>query len=482
MRGVTENLKDLSDSRELMEARPHPFGIYFIYILLVMLMLSLLWASLGEVDVVVKSRGVIRPVGGTGTLTAATGGKLITVFKHNGDQVKSGDVLFEIESSGVKKQLKSVEEALLVAEADLSRAETLKASIEEGVNHFDKAKDSEGFQLYVQYAMDKVKTTETILSLESQHISLEADIIGFGAILRAIENNQKTCTGGKTYQRWLDDYTYKMNDMMEKAVTAQEKFEQAKALFNEGALSASEYKALEQAYTASVSSADAYQNETLLSYQEKVDQSKEQLSTLKAQLMQLKPESALDSPQAYFESAKLLTLTEEIKALVLEKDQLSVNQKQLSLELEKCSIISPMDGVLAMDRLYVVGDVIDSGMKFGTVVPGVAQDLKVQLYLPNASISQVAVGDGVKLKVDALPYKEYGLLRGKITHINADASVDSTSGMSYYLVDVSLDESHLMSYKGKKEQIIPGMTLDGQVIAERKKIIILMLEKLDFWS
>jgi HlyD family secretion protein len=482
MRGITENFKDLSDSRELMEARPHPFGIYFIYILLGILVISLLWATIGEVDVVVKSRGVIRPEGGTSTLTAATSGKLITALKQNGDLVKSGDILFEIESSGVQKQLLSVEEGLRVAEEDLKRLETLKASIEDGINHFDQAKDSEGFQLYVQYAMDKVKTTETILSLESQRNSLESDIIGFGAILRAIENNQKTCAGGKTYQRWLDDYTYKMSDLMEKAVTAKDKFEQAKALFDEGALSASEYKTLEQAYTASVSGAFAYQNETLLSYQEKVDQSKEQLSTLKAQLMQLKPESALDSPQAYFESAKLLTLTEEIKALVLKKDQLSVNQKQLSLELEKCSITSPMDGVLAMDRLYVVGDVIDSGMKFGTVVPGVAQDLKVQLYLPNASISQVAVGDGVKLKVDALPYKEYGLLRGKITHINADASVDSTSGMSYYLVDVKLEANHLRSYKGKDEQVIPGMTLDGQIVAERKKIIRLMLEKLDFWS
>ena len=73
------------------------------------------------------------------------------------------------------------------------------------------------------------------------------------------------------------------------------------------------------------------------------------------------------------------------------------------------------------------------------------------------------------------------MLEGQIKHINADSSYNALTGTSYYLVEAQVDSRPLISYKGEKSTIKVGMTLEGQIITKRKKILHYLLEKIDLW-
>jgi len=74
------------------------------------------------------------------------------------------------------------------------------------------------------------------------------------------------------------------------------------------------------------------------------------------------------------------------------------------------------------------------------------------------------------------------MLNGTIKKINADAFVNDSTGLSYYLVESEVENKPLLSYKGKQSNIKVGMSLEGHVISERKRVLYIILEKLDFLS
>ncbi|PKM53954.1 MAG: secretion protein HylD, partial [Firmicutes bacterium HGW-Firmicutes-3] len=102
----------------------------------------------------------------------------------------------------------------------------------------------------------------------------------------------------------------------------------------------------------------------------------------------------------------------------------------------------------------------------------------VDIALPNSEVAGIEVGDVVKFKFSALPFKEYGEFTGTIEQISTDIKSDN-SGTSYYLVEAKLTDIEVVSYKGEKRNIKVGMACEAHVIKEQKKILYWLLEKIN---
>ena len=61
MQPIIKNIQEITDSKEMYESKPHRFLSYFIYILLISIILAGVWMYFGEIDVVSKGTGVVRP-------------------------------------------------------------------------------------------------------------------------------------------------------------------------------------------------------------------------------------------------------------------------------------------------------------------------------------------------------------------------------------------------------------------------------------
>ena len=93
-----------------------------------------LWASLGQFDVVVKSRSVIRPFANVSTIKNATPGMIKARRFSNGDRVQAGSVLWTIDTAAAEIDLSNSREQLRRLGADLEQLSLYADSLETGKN------------------------------------------------------------------------------------------------------------------------------------------------------------------------------------------------------------------------------------------------------------------------------------------------------------------------------------------------------------
>lgn len=114
MRPILLDMNDMSDSSEVYESRPHPFFIIFIYLLLVIVVVSILWAAFFKIDIVVK---------GTGTVSAREDSSIVT-NTYAGAVTKCNIVDADNRISQAQKEIND-------AKTRIAQAQTTRISMEE---------------------------------------------------------------------------------------------------------------------------------------------------------------------------------------------------------------------------------------------------------------------------------------------------------------------------------------------------------------
>ena len=88
MKPIMIDMKEMSESTEVYDSRPHPFFVIFIYLILVVLGVAFLWMSFFKIDTVVKATGMIRTEDSIQTVTNLAGGNVQDIFVIDGQEVK----------------------------------------------------------------------------------------------------------------------------------------------------------------------------------------------------------------------------------------------------------------------------------------------------------------------------------------------------------------------------------------------------------
>ena len=102
MREIVQNIEELTDSRELLESKPHPIASVFVYILLLLIISFLIWSYFSEKEIVVKVNGIIRPYKDEFIISNKVTGKVERIYVTDGQEVKKGDVLYVIEHKNLE--------------------------------------------------------------------------------------------------------------------------------------------------------------------------------------------------------------------------------------------------------------------------------------------------------------------------------------------------------------------------------------------
>jgi len=96
MNNIIQNLSEITDSREMLEAKPHKFTSIFAYGLIAILIIALIWTYFGEIDIVVKTNGVVKSNDKTISVLNEVDGKVVEVSFKEGQRVKKGDILYSL--------------------------------------------------------------------------------------------------------------------------------------------------------------------------------------------------------------------------------------------------------------------------------------------------------------------------------------------------------------------------------------------------
>lgn len=79
-----------------------------IWIICLVILLAILWATFGEMEEVVRTTGRIRPQLNISTVANIVPGKITGIFFYPGQEVKEGSLLLEVDSQALNTQLKAL--------------------------------------------------------------------------------------------------------------------------------------------------------------------------------------------------------------------------------------------------------------------------------------------------------------------------------------------------------------------------------------
>lgn len=104
-----------------------------------------------------------------------------------------------------------------------------------------------------------------------------------------------------------------------------------------------------------------------------------------------------------------------IKQLIAQKNMAEARLEQARIALTKAIITSPVDGIVIRKNV-TRGEVVKPSYQLFTLFEEGKLELKV--YVPEAQLQQAAVGEEVKIAVDAYPEQVF---KGRIKHIAEEA-------------------------------------------------------------
>ena len=114
----------------LQEQPVHPAPRYTQWTIMAFAALTLLWACVGEIDVVATASGKIVPSGKSKVIQPSEVAVVKAIHVYDGQQVKAGDLLIELDTSMTGADVERLNSDLLAAQVDSARAQALLDAIQ----------------------------------------------------------------------------------------------------------------------------------------------------------------------------------------------------------------------------------------------------------------------------------------------------------------------------------------------------------------
>lgn len=171
----------------------------------------------------------------------------------------------------------------------------------------------------------------------------------------------------------------------------------------------------------------------------------------------------------------------KIDTLKMQLEEVKAQIKQVRTQIKQGTVNASIGGVLNVPNTIIKGDVIAAGTSLATIIPENETAFKVQLYVSNADIGNVKVGDEVKYNLAAFPSSQYGILKGQVTSISKDVLTRDGDYSGYYLVEASIENKTLKDKDGNQGQLAVGMEAEAKIVTQKKSIIRYLLEKIDLF-
>lgn len=452
MSAIIRDIRDMTDSRELMETKPHPVVAWFLVILLLLLAGGLAWTWFGEMDITVKAKGIVRPNVKVSSVKNKAGGKVEKVQYTAGMRVKQGDLLYSVDRSTVQEELRSLEAEISRLRQDAESLVAYRGRLAEGGGTVNAGQvNGEMLQKYRpehQLIMQQLGLAQQLQ--ETRYTAGQLQLLEQSVLQRA---NLFTDTGSEYYTKYAD-YNLKLTKLAADKRKAEDSF---KNTLGDGDLAVAK-RPLEDAVLA----IEQYKNEFLLSIRGQLEE-----------LQKKQPELELSLSKLYSDLNNLIKQNEDKLIALTDK------RKVLAMNLEDYEVRSPADGIVQIVKEIAPGELLQPGEEILSVVPENGSKFVIQLSLPNREVANIKVGDRIKYHFAALPYKEYGELMGSVTQISPDAVQGQEGSGSFYVVEADIENKPLYSHKGEEAQIRVGMACEAYMVTESKKILYYLLEKID---
>jgi hemolysin D len=443
-----DELAFLPAALEIVETPPSPIGRAIGASIIALFVLALLWASLGQVDIVATATGKIIPTGHSKVIQPFETGVVRAIRVADGQTVDAGDALIELDPTINEGETTHLQGDLQSAQLDIARLHAALADTDDPLGAFHPAgADPTLVAMQRQFLVAQVTEHKAkIAALDGQKSQKEAELATIAATINKLEAVIPTIQERVNIRKVLNEYGSRLQyfEVLQQLTESQQ----------ERLVQQSHYREAQAALAAITQTRE----QTVAEYRR----------TLFGELAEA-----------------------ERKAAGFAAD-LSKAKERTKLQL----LTAPVSGMVQQLAVHTVGGVVTPAQTLMVIVPSDSR-LEIEAMVSNHDIGFVHAGDEVEIKVDTFDFTRYGLLHGQVLSISSDSIVrdapgdkspDKPAGAASatsepkgqeltYAARISLDRTQ-MQVEDKLVNLSPGMAVTAEIKTGSRRIIGYLLSPL----
>ena len=425
---------------------PHPASRVTAWVLLALFTIGLVWACVGEVDIVATAEGKIIPSGQVKQIQPYERGVVSKILVKDGQIVKAGQALIELDRGQTSANQKRFEQELVQNRLNQQRLTYFKAYLDKAYQSFKSPESSkktepeplESFlpsaQKYTWPVAPEYQQQRQALLLIQQKENYRAELARVDQLLIDKKAEQQVNFA-------LINKLKGTLPLVSQRVSALRKMVQKKMVARVQYLELEQERVEQQQDLVGARA----RNQQLLA---QIDELKQQRHGLLARYRSENLQELLQTDREY------LTLQEELNKA---KD---LNKKQI--------LTSPVDGIVQELAIHTIGGVVTEAQPLMKIVPE-NQQLEVEAWLENKDIGFVYADQVAEVKIHTFPFTKYGVIDGRIETISTDATVDEQRGL-IYKAKVLLAKNSL-NVDGREVALVPGMGVSAEIKIGKRYLI-----------
>ena len=373
-----EELAFLPAALEIVETPPSPIGRTIGATIILLFCAALAWAWWGTIDIVASATGKIVPSGRTKVIQPFETGVVRSIRVQDGQAVKAGDVLIELDPTVNAAERDHLHNDLLAEQLNIARLRAAFAGDgDDRVANFTPPADADPVLISTQRQLLLSQVNEhraKIAALARQQAQKEAEQATTAATIHKLE------TVIPAIQQRVDIRKTLMDKELGSKITY---FEVLQLL-------------VEQQGELSVQKSHLHEAEAAV--------------------------AAIRETRGQAVAEYRHTLSDELakaeqKANGLTQDLIKAEQKT-RLQL----LTAPVDGVVQQLAIHTVGGVVTPAQSLLVVVPSDSR-LEIEAMVSNRDIGFVHPGQEAEIKIDTFNFTRYGLLHGQVLSVSQDAVI-----------------------------------------------------------
>ena len=372
-----EELAFLPAALEIVETPPSPIGRTIGATIILLFCAALAWAWWGTIDIVASATGKIVPSGRTKVIQPFETGVVRSIRVQDGQAVKAGDVLIELDPTVNAAERDHLHNDLLAEQLNIARLRAALAGGDDRVADFTPPADADPVLISTQRQLLLSQVNEhraKIAALARQQAQKEAEQATTAATIHKLE------TMIPAIQQRVDIRKTLMDKELGSKITY---FEILQLL-------------VEQQGELSVQKSHLHEVEAAV--------------------------AAIRETRGQAVAEYRHTLSDELakaeqKANGLTQDLIKAEQKT-RLQL----LTAPVDGVVQQLAIHTVGGVVTPAQSLLVVVPSDSR-LEIEAMVSNRDIGFVHPGQEAEIKIDTFNFTRYGLLHGQVLSVSQDAVI-----------------------------------------------------------
>ncbi|MBE9033564.1 HlyD family efflux transporter periplasmic adaptor subunit [aff. Roholtiella sp. LEGE 12411] len=460
-------------TEELLDALPKAWTRSMLYLLISFAAIVLPWSMLSKVDETGNARGRMEPNGATQRLDSPVTGSVTTVNVKPGTTVKAGQVLVELESDVLRSELQQTQAKLEGLINRRSQLDLLKNQIILTINIQEQQNQSQQLEKIAQVNqaqqnLDARKSAYLLQRMEKQALVEQArQNINSTQIAQKLANSRlsRDAAEVKRYRDLLKQGAIAQTKVVELEKTAEESLsslEEAKGNIKQAQLRLQEqfgnYQAIMSQAQSEIEQAKLRLQEQQSSYQSVVQSGK--LAVLKNQ-------------------EQLKDVQSQITSLQSEVAQTGSQIASIKYQLHQRVVRSPIDGTVFELPIQKPGSVVEPGQMLAQIAP-TNTPLILKAQMPSEQSGFLKVGMPVKIKFDAYPFQDYGIVEGRVSWISPNSKVQtnnqgSQSNIETYELDITLDNPNIQ-IANRPIPLAAGQTATAEVIIRQRRVIDFILD------